>query len=73
MRCDRSSGASLPSEVTACSWDPNNSGVLGLCGADGSFVLARHESGIVESPGRAVLQLEKSTFVCREYHTLQQQ
>ncbi|CAM9837402.1 unnamed protein product [Pylaiella littoralis] len=36
---------SPPAEVTACCWDANTPGVVGLCGADGSFVLANHESG----------------------------
>lgn len=35
---------SPPAEVTACCWDPNSPGMLGLCGADGSLVLAKHDA-----------------------------
>lgn len=35
--------ASTPAEVTACCWDTNTPGRVGLCGADGSFVLANHD------------------------------
>lgn len=37
--------ASPPAEVTACCWDTNTPGAVGLCGADGSFVLVDHEPG----------------------------
>lgn len=43
-----SQSVSLPSKVMACCWDPNNPELVGLCGADGSFVLARYESGMFE-------------------------
>lgn len=36
---------STPAEVTACCWDTNTPGRVGLCGADGSFVVANHDRG----------------------------
>ena len=39
-----SPAACLPSTVTASCWDPNDSGVIGLCGSDGSLVVAVHRA-----------------------------
>ena len=43
---------SMPAQVTACCWDPNSPGVVGLCSADGSFLVVQHELGnsLHESP-----------------------
>ncbi|CAN0564008.1 unnamed protein product, partial [Ectocarpus sp. 12 AP-2014] len=34
---------SPPTDVTACCWDTNSPGMVGLCDSEGSFVLAKHE------------------------------
>ncbi|CAM9540198.1 unnamed protein product [Ectocarpus sp. 4 AP-2014] len=36
-------GVSPPTDVTACCWDTNSPGMVGLCDSEGSFVLAKHE------------------------------
>jgi len=48
---------SPPAEVTACCWDANTSGMLGLCGADGSFVLANYDHEQGTKPGCLCLEV----------------